>query len=411
MVRQYIGARYVPKFYENSDGTAAWRAGVIYEPLTIVTYNGNSYTSKKPVPAEIGNPSANSAYWAPTGLYNEQVEALRQRVETISDNVDILPTEIITKKRAFMLQCDSLGIGIISSGVYGTGWRKVFKDTYSGIYDVYTTENVPGSIGAGITGFNSTNKHITNLRWTVENELAPAGVLNDITDVIVLSGTNDAAYGTGLYESVVEYINYARSVFKNKDLRIVIGCTAHRAFDTLEVARIYERACRKCGVEFAYDLLNLFASVKYNSDNTHYTQAGYDFTTPYVCEYIITGKTDYYIDSDIETNHGTPALTYTAKGVICRASQPIFEVTNQYLSSVHFEAADPHVYHTIPIKEGTPLWRVAIPGSFAHMYKFPNEEYFRASGDFSNAANPIINGSMGLIRSNEFIPIAQQLLS
>lgn len=84
---QYIGARYVPKFYENSDMTAEWRSGVSYEPLTIVTYNGNSYTSKRPVPAEIGNPSENPIYWAQTGIYNEQVEEYRAEVEALAEDV------------------------------------------------------------------------------------------------------------------------------------------------------------------------------------------------------------------------------------------------------------------------------------------------------------------------------------
>lgn len=405
--RQYIGARYVPKFYENSDGTPEWRSGVIYEPLTIVTWNGNSYTSKKVVPASVGNPSDNSAYWVATGTYNEQVEQYRQETQAVAERMDELPTELITKKRAFLLQCDSLGIGIISSGNTGLGWRKYFKNHYGSIYDVYTTENVPGSIGAGITGFNSTNKHITNLRWTVENELGPAGKLNDITDLVVLSGTNDAAYGNGLYDAIIEFITYARSVFKNKDLRIVIGCCAHRAFDTRGVAQIYERACRDAGVEFAYDLLNIFASVNYNSDGTHYTQAGYDKTTPYICEYIITGKTDYYIDSDIATDHGQPAITYMANGFLCRVDPNIFEVSNTYLSSVHFTPTDDHVFHTIPVKEGTPLWNMIIPDQTAKMYKFPNEAYFRGLGDVT--PNPIITGKIGLIRSYNFVPIAEEL--
>ena len=43
---QYIGARYVPKFYVNPDDESTnWKAGVTYEALTIVTYNGDSYTS------------------------------------------------------------------------------------------------------------------------------------------------------------------------------------------------------------------------------------------------------------------------------------------------------------------------------------------------------------------------------
>lgn len=72
-VRQYIGARYVPKFYEAEDHSANWQAGVIYEPLTIVMYNGNSYTSKKEVPSTIGEPSANPEYWVATGIYSAQV--------------------------------------------------------------------------------------------------------------------------------------------------------------------------------------------------------------------------------------------------------------------------------------------------------------------------------------------------
>lgn len=89
-LHQYIGARYVPKFYENSAGTAEWRSGVIYEPLTIVTWNGNSYTSKKLVPATVGNPSDNPSFWVATGLYNQQVEDLRQQVIAYKDDVDDL---------------------------------------------------------------------------------------------------------------------------------------------------------------------------------------------------------------------------------------------------------------------------------------------------------------------------------
>lgn len=81
---QYIGARYVPTFYLNSNGTPEWESGVAYEPLTIVTYNNNSYTSRKPVPAEVGNPSANAEYWAQTGVYNAQIGELSDRVDALA---------------------------------------------------------------------------------------------------------------------------------------------------------------------------------------------------------------------------------------------------------------------------------------------------------------------------------------
>ncbi len=82
-VMQYIGARYVPLLYGEwiPNKENGW------EPLTIVTYLGDSYTSKKIVPPAIGNPAENPEYWALTGAFNAQVEALRQQVLHIADEV------------------------------------------------------------------------------------------------------------------------------------------------------------------------------------------------------------------------------------------------------------------------------------------------------------------------------------
>ena len=89
-VTQYIGARYVPKFYENSEGGNDWTPNTIYEPLTIVTRNGNSYTSKIPVPATVGAPENNTTYWIATGNYNEQIETLRQLAVQANQGVETL---------------------------------------------------------------------------------------------------------------------------------------------------------------------------------------------------------------------------------------------------------------------------------------------------------------------------------
>ena len=93
MVRQYVGARYVPKFAD----PVAWTRGTSYEAMTIVTYNNSSYTSKIPVPATVGDPADNPDYWALTGNYNAQVEQYRQETETVSNN---LTTEITNLKNA-----------------------------------------------------------------------------------------------------------------------------------------------------------------------------------------------------------------------------------------------------------------------------------------------------------------------
>lgn len=84
---QYIGARYVPKFFEGVNGSN-WVANTQYEALTIVTRNGNSYTSKIPVPASVGAPENNPTYWVSTGSFNQQVESYRQEVEEYKAVVD-----------------------------------------------------------------------------------------------------------------------------------------------------------------------------------------------------------------------------------------------------------------------------------------------------------------------------------
>ena len=73
-IRNYVGARYVPKFADPLE----WQANTSYEAMVIVTYNNASYTSKVPVPPTVGNPAENSKYWALTGNYNAQVEEYRK---------------------------------------------------------------------------------------------------------------------------------------------------------------------------------------------------------------------------------------------------------------------------------------------------------------------------------------------
>lgn len=74
--RQYIGARYVPILGRKDESSIEWDNSAPYEPLTIVLYQGNSFTSRQAVPAGID--IENTAYWACTGNYNAQIEMYRQ---------------------------------------------------------------------------------------------------------------------------------------------------------------------------------------------------------------------------------------------------------------------------------------------------------------------------------------------
>lgn len=80
-VREYIGARYVPLFANPLE----WSDTREYEPLTIVTYQGNSYTSMQYVPT--GIEITNTSFWALTGNYNAQIEAYRQEVRAFDGRI------------------------------------------------------------------------------------------------------------------------------------------------------------------------------------------------------------------------------------------------------------------------------------------------------------------------------------
>lgn len=88
-IRQYIGARYVPKFFENSEtGDSTWAPNTSYEALTMVTWNNLTYTSKVPVPASAGNPASAPQYWVITSNVNAQIDQLQQEVGELSDTVE-----------------------------------------------------------------------------------------------------------------------------------------------------------------------------------------------------------------------------------------------------------------------------------------------------------------------------------
>lgn len=89
-VTQYVGARYVPLFADPID----WDSTKEYEPLTIVTYQGASYTSRQSVPAGVSITDQN--YWVLTGNYNAQVEQYRQEVRQFDGRIAANASAIAT---------------------------------------------------------------------------------------------------------------------------------------------------------------------------------------------------------------------------------------------------------------------------------------------------------------------------
>lgn len=89
----YVGHRYVPKIM------GAWNKDEIYEGLSIVTHEGNSWTSKKRVP--IGIDISNEEYWSITGNYNAQIDYYREDVKDVKEQLLVTTDELSKKEDVF----------------------------------------------------------------------------------------------------------------------------------------------------------------------------------------------------------------------------------------------------------------------------------------------------------------------
>lgn len=89
-VREYIGARYVPKFMGTYDPTQD------YEALSVVDNGlGTSYTSKIPTPA--GTPLTDTTYWIKTGDTNGAIIHLQDQIDAMKVNPTVADLQANTK--------------------------------------------------------------------------------------------------------------------------------------------------------------------------------------------------------------------------------------------------------------------------------------------------------------------------
>ena len=206
-VRQYIGARYVTKVYENTldPSSAEWQASVNYEPLTMVTYNNGSYLSKKQVPASVGNPADNPTYWVQTGFYNGQILTLQNEVDDLQAQIDD-----INEKN-----------WIIISDSYGTSYpdpdsNPTFFD-YMRSYSGMDSDHLRG-FGYSGSGFVHNNGQGTFLsRFTTSS--ASITDKEKVNTILVAAGRNDwDATSADIITAMQAFVTYCRTNYPNAKL-------------------------------------------------------------------------------------------------------------------------------------------------------------------------------------------------
>lgn len=211
-VRQYIGARYVPRFSPINNGI--WDNSYSYEALEIVKYGNDYYTSKKPVPTGVA--ITNTEYWVLTGNYNGAINALDTRLTSAENNIISLNNNLTNYQNT------------ISDIWYGK--ILLVMDSYGGTYGNETgdTTNIPDLLksmlgnridslvlpGCGFYRGSSEGNFITHLQTFVNSKTAKQ--LSEYHHVITLSGRNEYL---GDRETELNYISaffaYARNNFPN----------------------------------------------------------------------------------------------------------------------------------------------------------------------------------------------------
>lgn len=350
--REYTGSRYVPIFGRRGETSVEWDNSAPYEPLTVVTYQGNSYISRQYVPTGIA--ITNTDYWVESGNYNAQVEAYREEVlrfdGRISDNEDAI-NEIkangwvstdriaagavthnkIAENAVTSININNGAIGLVDlndnvqqrimnnnlrysnvvfigdsygrgvGGTDGQGWP-YYAAQYLGLSSAHMV-NISNS-GAGFIA-QGHSSGLTGLTFADQLDYAaehlPENVtVNDVDYVVIGGGYNDHAQ-SGLTTAVKNTMNHAKSVFPNAKCYCVPLCVGDRELDS-EFNGAYHRiinGATQAGVattEFGIYWLYPYELETSAGDHIHPNDYGYQIQGRDIASFIMGGDIAPYTD-------------------------------------------------------------------------------------------------------------------
>lgn len=304
----YVGNRYVPIFANPVE----WDNLRSYEPLTIVTYQGTSYTSKKQVP--VGTALNNTEYWVVTGNYNEQVEHYRQEVEEVINDVNELDEKVTIRTnehRKYIFIGSSYNMEM-----YSGGWASFVKSALGLTEgtDAWTSAQSGG-------GFIRYGSYQTQLA-TITNGLTQKQK-EEMTDIVFVGDINDGLdvhSPSEVSTAISEIESYISSNYPNAKTWILLGEWAF-SNDTIRVnaSRIYQlihyyaknSIVKNCFTNFLIPTL-------LNTDMVHPTSSGQELLAKNIVnilnsgdEFISNGYPRYAKVYDVQTGTSGIAIEGT----------------------------------------------------------------------------------------------------
>jgi len=242
-VRQYIGARYVPKFSDVNDGV--WDNSYSYEALTIVKHGNDYYTSKIPVP--VGIDITNTQYWVKTGDYNGAIALLNTQIQAL-ENAKVNNIS----NRTFLMIGDSYDVINPNYSWIDIAMSKIGADHYY-------------KRSAGGYGFAPASGNT----WLslLQNNPVPS---EEITDIIIGGGANDTTISEStLLTSMRSFDDYVKTNYPNlKNIYLAYMGWNHSASsnaknDQIYAMRAYLSNAKKLGWKFLTGVENVLKNPSY----------------------------------------------------------------------------------------------------------------------------------------------------
>lgn len=363
---QYIGARYVPIFGRKNETSIEWDNSKPYEPLTIVLYQGNSYTSRQYVPA--GTNINNIDFWANTGNYNAQIEQYRQEVAQfdtriteaattannamtlahtnennisrndgeiteINNNLEALGADTVPKSTAINKQLKGLAPDKYAPNTHAIFIGDSITEGWNGTSDNQWTTRLCDTFkwsghnyAVGGTGFNPLNSK--NFEWQVNQAIADTTYNHtDVSYIFVSGGINDGAptndTRTACLNTAQNICTKLKNNFPNAKIYSVIGLCAlldpnkHPTSTTPLGKRIsYFHSLARIFITNNVPCIGnawrwLLTNTTYSDDGLHPNDFGYNIIQAYYEEIV----KNTYSDPTYETSNPTYSIQKTSDNV------------------------------------------------------------------------------------------------
>lgn len=320
-IREYVGARYVPRF------TGLYDATQIYDALDVVDNGiGTSYIAKKTVPA--GTPLTDTDYWFVYGASSGAILDLQTRMSAAEGNINDL--DIITenndekiasiKHKKYIIIGDSYervtSFGSAVSGYLEHGATSFISTNVQKSSDGYIYVASRG--GSGFTndgGGKSSGNGFLNMLTEARGQMT-ADEAADIDCILIAGGVNDSFYNIGdpdialLSDRMNAFNTYARANFPKAEINLfflgrVRQLDTHVGLNPVDVRynvyRYIDLAGRKgWGYITNSEYVSYYREAFIDSDNLHPTTSETNVIAKYIVEGLINGSVDVqWVSNDI----------------------------------------------------------------------------------------------------------------